>query len=169
MFISRRVLGSPLVCGGHTGVSRLHELAEEPSRKPPEETTRLVRLLIRQAERRARAEPEERSRLDGEEVLLDVQVDDVRCLLVASRRATLRQNVGLSPREQEIAEMVAAGYPNKTIAAALNISSWTVSTYLRRIFVKIGVHSRAAMVARLFEEGLIGDHAGRPEPHGRDA
>lgn len=113
-------------------------------------------------------DPEERSRLDGDEVLLDVEVDDVRCLLVASRRAALRRNVGLSPREQEIAEMVAEGYPNKTIAAALNISSWTVSTYLRRIFVKIGVHSRAAMVARLFEEGLIGDHAGRPEPHGRD-
>jgi two-component system, NarL family, nitrate/nitrite response regulator NarL len=29
------------------------------------------------------------------------------------------------------------------------ISSWTVNTYLRRIFAKLGVTSRAAMVARL--------------------
>jgi DNA-binding CsgD family transcriptional regulator len=59
----------------------------------------------------------------------------------------------LSPREVEIARMVAKGYPNKTIAAVLDISPWTVCTYLRRIFAKFGVGSRAAMVARLLEEG----------------
>ena len=37
-----------------------------------------------------------------------------------------RGKVMLSPREEEIARMVAAGYPNKTIAAVLDISSWTV-------------------------------------------
>jgi DNA-binding CsgD family transcriptional regulator len=56
--------------------------------------------------------------------------------------------------------MVAEGYPNKTIAAVLDISSWTVSTYLRRMFAKLGVHSRAAMVARIVEEGLVE----RPSP-----
>jgi DNA-binding CsgD family transcriptional regulator len=60
----------------------------------------------------------------------------------------------LSPREQEIARMVAEGYPNKTIAAVLDISSWTVGTYLRRIFAKFGVGSRAAMVARMLDKGL---------------
>jgi DNA-binding CsgD family transcriptional regulator len=45
--------------------------------------------------------------------------------------------------------MVAKGYPNKMIAAVLDISPWTVCTHLRRIFAKLGVCSRAAMVARL--------------------
>ncbi len=49
--------------------------------------------------------------------------------------------------------MVAKGYPNKMIARVLEISSWTVSTHLRRIFAKLGVCSRAAMVAHLLEEG----------------
>ena len=63
--------------------------------------------------------------------------------------------VVLSPREREIARMVARGYPNKTIAGVLEISLWTVGTYLRRVFAKLGVGSRAAMVARLMEEGLL--------------
>jgi two-component system nitrate/nitrite response regulator NarL len=48
--------------------------------------------------------------------------------------------------------MVAEGHPNKTIAAVLEISSWTVGTYLRRIFAKLNVTSRAAMVAKLMEQ-----------------
>jgi hypothetical protein len=48
--------------------------------------------------------------------------------------------------------MVAQGHPNKVIAAVLNISCWTVCTHLRRIFAKLGVGSRAAMVARLLKQ-----------------
>jgi len=62
----------------------------------------------------------------------------------------------LSPREYEVARMVARGYPNKTIASVLEISSWTVSTHLRRIFAKLDVTSRAAMVAKLLEAGVLG-------------
>jgi DNA-binding CsgD family transcriptional regulator len=54
----------------------------------------------------------------------------------------------LSGREIEIAVMVAQGYATKNIAYKLQISEWTVSTYLRRIFAKLGVDSRAAMVYR---------------------
>ena len=61
----------------------------------------------------------------------------------------------LSPREQEIARMVASGCTNKEIAAVLDISSWTVSTHLRRIFCKLDVTTRAAMVARLVDPGVI--------------
>jgi len=56
--------------------------------------------------------------------------------------------VSFSPREREIARMLAKGYPNKTIADVLEISPWTVSTHLRRIFAKLRVSSRAAMAAR---------------------
>jgi DNA-binding CsgD family transcriptional regulator len=60
----------------------------------------------------------------------------------------------LSPREREIARLVAKGYPNKTVAAILDLSPWTVATYLRRIYAKLGVRSRAGMVSRLFCLGL---------------
>jgi DNA-binding CsgD family transcriptional regulator len=89
----------------------------------------------------------------GDAVLLDVEVDGIRCLLIRPQPALATARESLSPREQEIARMIARGYPNKTIAAVLDISTWTVDTYLRRIFAKLGVSTRAAMVARLMEEG----------------
>jgi two-component system nitrate/nitrite response regulator NarL len=90
-----------------------------------------------------------------EEVVFDTDVDGVRYLLVRLPKST-RAPISLSPREQEIVRMVAQGYPNKAIAGVLNISSWTVCTHLRRIFAKLRVTSRAAMVARLMEDGVVG-------------
>lgn len=57
----------------------------------------------------------------------------------------------LSPRECEIARLVASDLTNKEIARVLEISEWTVSTHLRRIFSKLRVHSKAAMVARVLD------------------
>lgn len=54
----------------------------------------------------------------------------------------------LTERELQIASLVALGNSNKQIAHQLRISEWTVSTHLRRIFVKLKVDSRAAMVYR---------------------
>jgi len=54
--------------------------------------------------------------------------------------------------------MIAAGHLNKAIAQTLQISPWTICTHLRRIFGKLGVHSRAAMVAKSFELGLAAQH-----------
>lgn len=88
---------------------------------------------------------------DSEDVLLDVVVDGVRCML---SRTSVPGLYTLSPRELQIATMVAQGYPNKLIASALAISSWTVSTHLRRIFAKLAVSSRASMVARLMQDGM---------------
>jgi DNA-binding CsgD family transcriptional regulator len=91
----------------------------------------------------------------AEEVLVDTEVDGARYLLVRMRRLGCSR-IQLSPREQEIVRMVAKGHPNKVIADVLNISSWTVCTHLRRIFAKLGVGSRAAMVAQLLELGVLG-------------
>ena len=90
----------------------------------------------------------------AEQVLVDTEVDGFRYLLVRMARPT-RSRIQLSPREQEIVRMVAKGHPNKVIADVLNISSWTVCTHLRRIFAKLGVGSRAAMVAQLIEANVI--------------
>lgn len=94
----------------------------------------------------------------SEEILVDAEVDGARYLLV---RMPIPDHhaIRLSPREQEIVRMVAKGHPNKVIADVLNISSWTVCTHLRRIFAKLGVGSRAAMVAQLLQIGaLTTDH-----------
>lgn len=61
----------------------------------------------------------------------------------------------LSPREYEIARLVAQGYPSKAIAVTLGISIWTVLTHLRRVYARFGVQSRAAMVATLLSAGLL--------------
>jgi DNA-binding CsgD family transcriptional regulator len=124
----------------------------------------LVQQLVDAIDRRAGApagEPEDK-------VILDVEVSGVRCVLVRRPPETGRPEGALSPREREIARMVAKGYPNKVIARVLEISSWTVSTHLRRIFAKLGVSSRAAMVAQLFEDGKLGDSprdGARPPGH----
>ena len=99
----------------------------------------------------------------SEEVLIDREVDGSRYLLVRMPPPNGKR-IQLSPREQEIVRMVAKGHPNKVIADVLNISSWTVCTHLRRIFAKLGVGSRAAMVAQLLDSGAFApDHRVPPE------
>jgi DNA-binding NarL/FixJ family response regulator len=99
-----------------------------------------------------------------QELMLDAEVDGVRYLLIRQACQTPRIQNLLSPREIEIARMVAKGYPNKVIAGVLDISSWTVCTYLRRVFAKLGVSSRAAMVARIIQEGIITGPSAYREP-----
>jgi two-component system, NarL family, nitrate/nitrite response regulator NarL len=117
-----------------------------------EDTEALLSELVSRAA--ARPVPGDEREPQSEEIVFDAEVGGVRYLLVRLPRVT-RGAAVLSPREQEIVRMVAKGHPNKAIAGVLNISSWTVCTHLRRIFAKLGVTSRAAMVARLAEKGLI--------------
>jgi len=112
-----------------------------------------IRCLTQQVAHSAAASVFYEPNGDIQEVILAVEVDGVRYILIRSHPKSPQAQVILSPREEEIARMVAKGYPNKTIAAVLDISPWTVCTHLRRIFAKFGVGSRAAMVARLLEEG----------------
>ncbi|MFT3758497.1 response regulator transcription factor [Thauera sp.] len=55
----------------------------------------------------------------------------------------------LSPREQEVAHLVARGLPNKLIAAELGISEKTVHIHRQHVMEKAGISS-AAELARLF-------------------
>jgi len=54
----------------------------------------------------------------------------------------------LSPREREVLDMLARGFLYKEIAESLNISVRTVDTYIRRIYEKLHVRSRAQAVAK---------------------
>lgn len=88
------------------------------------------------------------------EVIFELKIDEAEFYLVR-RKPTDAKAVCLSPRELAIARLIAQGLPNKTIGSTLKISPCTVSTYLRRIFGKLGVSSRAAMVARLMQDNVL--------------
>ncbi len=64
----------------------------------------------------------------------------------------------LSPREKEIAHLISKGLPNKAIAARLRLRPCTVNTYTKRIFLKLNVNSRAEMVAKVLNTGLLNTH-----------
>ncbi|MEU6751405.1 LuxR C-terminal-related transcriptional regulator, partial [Spirillospora sp. NPDC046719] len=60
---------------------------------------------------------------------------------------------GLSPREHEIALLVAEGCSNQQIAERLYLSVRTVETHLSRVFAKIGVPSRVGVATAMNRPG----------------
>lgn len=54
----------------------------------------------------------------------------------------------LSPREKEILESLSKGYSNKEIADKLNLSVETIRSYLKNVYEKMHVRSRAEAVAK---------------------
>jgi DNA-binding CsgD family transcriptional regulator len=126
----------------------------DPSRRndsvPAEELVQLLADLTSGRKEQSAAS----ATLSKEELLADVELNGFRYVLVR-QPSHAAARVSLSPREHEIVRMVAQGHPNKVIAGVLNISGWTVCTHLRRIFAKLNVGTRAAMVARLLETGSI--------------
>ncbi|ANN19269.1 helix-turn-helix transcriptional regulator [Amycolatopsis orientalis] len=125
----------------------IHDIARQRTKVVSEDET--VRSLARSLVRRVT------ELSDGDTALrrplLDLTEQGVRCLLVP---VTPEAHDLLSPREHEVARMVGRGYTNKQIAGVLEISLNTVSAHMRRIFTKLGVGSRAAMVAALTKENL---------------
>jgi DNA-binding CsgD family transcriptional regulator len=83
----------------------------------------------------------------------------------------------LTPREREVAALVIAGVNTRHIAKRTGLTVSTVNTYLKRIFAKLGVHSRVELVARMAgTDGILnggGDDAAfdgsmsEEEPEGR--
>jgi ATP/maltotriose-dependent transcriptional regulator MalT len=68
---------------------------------------------------------------------------------------TRQRPAGLTDREVEVLQLVAAGLTNQEIAATLLLSVKTISRHLSNIFTKINVTSRAAATAYAFEHGLV--------------
>lgn len=64
----------------------------------------------------------------------------------ASTRQALRSRLDkLSPRELEVARLVAAGLPNKMIGQRLDISERTVQVHRLHVMEKLGIHSAAEL------------------------
>jgi ATP/maltotriose-dependent transcriptional regulator MalT len=71
------------------------------------------------------------------------------------RMGTRRDAHGLTLRELEVLQLVAAGRSSREIAAALVISEHTVARHLQNIFAKLDVPSRTAATAFAFAHDLV--------------
>ena len=63
--------------------------------------------------------------------------------------------LGITPRELEILEAMAAGLSNREIAERLFVSENTVKTHAARLFAKLSAQRRTQAVQRAKEAGLI--------------
>jgi two-component system response regulator NreC len=61
----------------------------------------------------------------------------------------------LTTREREILQLIAEGKSNKEIAAALNISPYTVETHRSHILEKLNLHSPAELILYAVRKGII--------------
>lgn len=89
---------------------------------------------------------------------------DLRCIpggdiatvvLTPAERRLSRQWERLTPRELEILGLIAKGDTTATIAGRLGISRSTVRTHVEHVRTKLGVPTRAAVVAMGFRLGLL--------------
>jgi DNA-binding CsgD family transcriptional regulator len=89
----------------------------------------------------------------GARALADQTVREQRRLGVRvpgpRRGRTGDEPFGLSPREYEIASLVAQGCTNQQVAEKLFLSVRTVETHLSRVFAKLGVSSRVGVATAL--------------------
>jgi len=63
----------------------------------------------------------------------------------------------LSPREREVLQLCAKGYSYEEIAPLLNVSRHTVTSFVKRIYRKLQVHSRTEAVYEARRMGLLRD------------
>lgn len=100
-----------------------------------------------------------------DQVLLDavtraVQRSIEECRISTQTRTAQTALATLTARERQVAELMAAGKPNKIIARELSISDKTVQVHRHNTMEKLGVHSAAEITHLLMEA-----KAGRPGPH----
>ncbi len=86
-------------------------------------------------------------------VVCDVEL--VSGLLPARHPQPMSPTEALTPREQEVLQLLAEGLPNKTIADRLHISEHTVKFHVNAILSKLGAQSRTEAVVRATRLGLL--------------
>jgi DNA-binding NarL/FixJ family response regulator len=63
----------------------------------------------------------------------------------------LQSSFGLSPREADVLDVLGSGASYRQVGRELGISEGTVQTYVKKIYEKLGVHSKAEAVRVLLE------------------
>lgn len=66
------------------------------------------------------------------------------------------ESIGLTEREQQILRLIALGWDNAHIASTLHLAEQTVRNYVSRLYVTIGLHSRAEVIVWAREQGMGG-------------
>jgi DNA-binding CsgD family transcriptional regulator len=140
-------------------LTALAETRSAPSRLthrgPEGVSVELARQIAEQLSAREFFDRRDGVSIPAGELVFEVDLGGQTYLLTCRPRPRPLASLGLSPREKEIVRLVARGLPNKAIARVLDISLWTVATHVRRVFAKVGVSSRAEMIARILQEGLL--------------
>lgn len=78
----------------------------------------------------------------------DVRIDSTSARVIAVVEPRRHPSFDtLTPREQQVAEVVAAGYTNQQIAVELSISLGTVKDHVHSILTKTGFDSRSRLIA----------------------
>jgi RNA polymerase sigma factor (sigma-70 family) len=81
---------------------------------------------------------------------------EVSIHLLSEYRKQVREPIDLlSAREREVLQMIAEGKTNKEIAAALNLSVYTVDGHRSRIMDKLNLHSTGELVRFAMRNGLV--------------
>ncbi|WP_018923522.1 LuxR C-terminal-related transcriptional regulator [Salsuginibacillus kocurii] len=64
---------------------------------------------------------------------------------------TVKEKIKLSPREEEVLELVIRGLNNRDIAQELYISDHTVKNHVTKIYQKLGVSDRANAISKVYQ------------------
>jgi DNA-binding CsgD family transcriptional regulator len=111
----------------------------------------LGQVRRRRGERRGAREALERAvvllRSIGASLWAECAAEELRRIPI--RRAAAKDE--LTPTEEQVARLAAAGRTNREVAGALHMSPKTVEANLGRIYDKLRIHSRAELGARMLE------------------
>ena len=86
---------------------------------------------------------------------LQLRADGVRGVSRGPRRTTRAHRAGLTERQSEVLELVAAGLSNRAIADRLFISPRTVDQHVSAVLAKLDVTSRDEAVAAGRDLGVL--------------
>ena len=83
--------------------------------------------------------------------LTEVLEDTVEAIGATGRSGGIK----LKPREHEVLDLIAKGYTNADIAAALNLSPETIKWYKKKLFAMFGAANSAELVKDAKDEGVL--------------
>jgi len=123
----------------------------------PDEERAAVHAAAARARRALGPEAADRARLSGRGLSRAAAVALARRAVVAPAAARPEPAGGLTPRERQVADLVAAGCTNRQIGRRLGIAEKTTEVHVHHIIRKLGARSRAEVAAWAARTGM-------PEP-----
>jgi len=88
---------------------------------------------------------------ESERALLELLRPAIDAAVERVAQAERLRHAGITPRERQVLDLVAAGHSNQLIAQRLGVRRRTVDKHLEHAYAKLGVCSRTAAVARVRE------------------